>query len=90
MWAMSFVSVWYVFGIRVKFEVTRVLVLVRVRVTVSEGYFCHHACCRGASYAVACAYHLNAEPANCSDLVSQQWILEGGKAFDRTWCTSPA
>ena len=57
------------FGIRVNFEVTRVLVLVRVRVgvRVSERYFCHRACCRGASYAVACAYRLNAGRANCSD-----------------------
>ena len=78
------------FGIRVNVEVTRVLVLVRVRVRVSEGYFCHRACCRGASYVVVCAYRLNAVRADCSYAVSPQWALGDGKAFDPTWCTSPA
>ena len=52
--------------------------------------FYHNACCRGASHAVACAYRLNAEPVDCSHVVSQQWTLGAGKAFDRKWCTSPA
>ena len=52
-------------------------------------HFYHNACCRGASYAVVCAYRLNAVGGNCSDGFSPQWPLGGGKAFDPTWRASP-
>ena len=33
---------------------------------------------------------MNAERANCSDGVCQRETLDGGKVFDRAWCTSAA